>query len=327
MLASGVPSPLPMHIPDGFLSVAVAVICWVLASVGVGVSLWRSGKTLGARQVPLMGVLAAFIFAAQMLNFTVAGGTSGHLIGGALAAILLGPWAAILTMTTVVGIQALVFQDGGLLVMGANVLNMAIIAPLVAYGVYRGVMALAGGRRWGLFVGGFAAAWLSVVVAAVATSIQLAFSRTSLFGVALPAMAGVHVLIGIGEGLITVGALAFVAAARRDLLQPEGKAIKGFGWAVVGLVIALGVTLFAPLASEHPDGLERVAEDLGFIDLALDAPYEIIPDYALPGIAEGSPVATILAGVVGVLIVAIVGLGIAFAVVRLRRRSALQEVE
>ncbi|MBN1812444.1 MAG: energy-coupling factor ABC transporter permease [Anaerolineae bacterium] len=324
-----------MHIPDGFLSVAVAVICWVLAVVGVGVSLWRSGKTLGARQVPLMGVLAAFIFAAQMLNFTVAGGTSGHMIGGALAAILLGPWAAILTMTTVVGIQALVFQDGGLLVMGANILNMGIISVLVAYGVYRGVMVLAGGRRWGLFVGGFAAAWLSVVVAAVATSVQLAFSGTSPLGVALPAMAGVHVLIGIGEGLITVGALAFVAAARRDLVpalggvegRPSGRPVRGLGWTAVGLVIALAVTLFAPLASEHPDGLERVAEDLGFIDLALDAPYEIIPDYALPGISEESPMATILAGIVGVLIVAIVGFGIAFAVVRLRQRTAPQEVK
>jgi cobalt/nickel transport system permease protein len=327
MLASGFPSPEPMHIPDGFLSVAVAVICWVLAAVGVGVSLWRSGKTLGPRQVPLMGVLAAFIFAAQMLNFTVAGGTSGHLIGGALAAILLGPWAAILTMTTVVGIQALVFQDGGLLVMGANILNMGIIAVLVAYGVYRGVMALAGARRWGLFVGGFAAAWLSVVIAAVACAVQLVFSGNSPLGVALPAMAGVHVLIGIGEGLITVGALAFVAAARRDLLQPEGKAIKGFGWAAVGLIIALAVTLFAPLASEHPDGLERVAEDLGFIDRALDAPYQIIPDYALPGITAESPLATILAGIVGVLIVTVVGLGIAFAVVRLRQRAVPQDVE
>jgi cobalt/nickel transport system permease protein len=275
----------------------------------------------------LMGVLAAFIFAAQMLNFTVAGGTSGHLIGGALAAILLGPWAAILTMTTVVGIQALVFQDGGLLVMGANTLNMGVIAVLVAYGVYRGVMVLAGEQRWGLFVGGFAAAWLSVVIASVAAAVELAFSGTSPLGVALPAMVGVHVLIGIGEGLITVGALAFVAAARRDLLQPEGKAIKGFGWAAVGLIIALAVTLFAPLASEHPDGLERVAEDLGFIDRALDAPYQIIPDYALPGVAAESPLATILAGIVGVLIVAVVGLGIAFAVVRLRQRAVPQDVE
>jgi cobalt/nickel transport system permease protein len=164
-----------------------------------------------------------------------------------------------------------------------------------------------------------------VVISAVATAVQLVFSGTSPLGVALPAMAGVHVLIGIGEGLITVGALAFVAAARRDLIEPSDKPIRGLGWAVIGLVIALAVTLFAPLASAHPDGLERVAEDLGFIDLALDAPYEIIPDYVLPGVAQGSPVATILAGVVGVLIVAIIGLGIAFVISWLRRRSTAQE--
>lgn len=326
MLASDIlPFPPLMHIPDGFLSVAISVICWALTAAVVGVSLWRSGNTLGGRQVPLMGVLAAFIFATQMLNFTVAGGTSGHLIGGALAAILLGPWAAILTMTTVISIQALVFQDGGLLVMGANILNMAIIAPLVAYGTYRGVMAVAGARRWGLFVGGFVAAWLSVVVSAVATAVQLAFSGTSPLGVALPAMAGVHALIGIGEGLITVGALAFVATARRDLLQQKAQPAKGLGWAAIGLGIALMVTLLAPLASEHPDGLERVAEDLGFIGRAQDAPYQVIPDYVLPGISEESPLATILAGIVGALVVAGIGFGVAFMVARLRRRTVLQE--
>ena len=319
-------SPSTLHIPDGFLSILISVLFWICTIGMVGVAVNKTNDSLGEKQIPLMGVMAAFIFAAQMLNFPVAGGTSGHLIGGALAAILLGPWAGILTMTTVVAIQALLFQDGGLLVMGANILNMGIVSTVVAYGVYRGIMSLARGQRWGLFVGGLVAAWASVVISAVATAVQLAFSGISPLNVALPAMAGVHVLIGIGEGLVTVGALAFVAAARRDLLQPEGKAIKGFGWAVVGLVIALAVTLFAPLASEHPDGLERVAEDLGFIDLALGAPYEIIPDYALPGISEGSPMATILAGIVGVLIVAIIGLGVAFAVVRLRRQAASQEV-
>jgi cobalt/nickel transport system permease protein len=317
LLSTVIPSPSPMHIPDGFLSLGVSLVCWALAIVGVGVALWRSREALGERQVPLMGVLAAFIFAAQMLNFTVAGGTSGHLIGGALAAILLGPWAGILAMTTVVAIQALLFQDGGLLVMGANILNMGIVAALVGYGVYRGVRALARGQRWGLFVGGFAAAWSSVVIAAVATAVQLVFSGTSPLGVVLPAMAGVHVLIGVGEGLITVGALALLAAVRRDLLEPASEATGGLRWAAVGLVLALAVTLLAPLASPHPDGLERVAEDRGFIETAQDAPYEIIPDYVLPGIPDEA-VATIGAGVVGTLIVA----GVAFAAARLRRQAA-----
>ena len=322
MLASRVLfSPVPLHIPDGLLSLGVALVCWMLAVVGVGLSLRRSGKTMGERQAPLMGVLAAFIFAAQMLNFTVAGGTSGHLIGGALAAILLGPWAGILTMTTVVAIQALLFQDGGLLVMGANILNMGIISTLVAYGVYRGAAALARGRRWGLFVGGFAAAWVSVVVSAVATAVQLAFSDTSPLGLALPAMAGVHALIGIGEGLITVGALSFVAAARRDLLEPSGATTGGVRWVVVGLAVAVAVVLLAPLASPHPDGLERVAADAGFAEAAQDAPYEIIPDYVLPGISNEA-LATIAAGVVGVMVVA----GAAFAVARMRRQAAPQSV-
>jgi len=311
------PAPNPMHIPDGFLGLAVSLVCWILAALGVGMALWRSREAMGERQVPLMGVLAAFIFAAQMLNFTVAGGTSGHLIGGALAAILLGPWAGILTMTTVVAIQALLFQDGGLLVMGANILNMGIIATLVGYGLYRAALAVARGRRWGLFVGGFAAAWASVVIASVACAVQLAFSGTSPLGLALPAMVGVHVLIGTGEGLITVGALAFVAGVRRDLLEPAEAATGSLRWASVGLVVALAVVLLAPLASPHPDGLERVAEDAGFIEVAKDAPYEIIPDYVLPGIPNEA-LATIAAGIVGTLIVA----GVAFAVARLRRQTA-----
>ena len=127
MLTSRVlPSPDPMHIPDGFLSLWVSLVCWGIAIAGVAIALRRSRLTMDERQVPLMGVLAAFVFAAQMLNFAVAGGTSGHLIGGALSAILLGPWAGILVMTTVVAIQALLFQDGGILMMGANITNMAI---------------------------------------------------------------------------------------------------------------------------------------------------------------------------------------------------------
>jgi cobalt/nickel transport system permease protein len=315
------PAPAPLHIPDGFLSLGVSLVCWVLTIIGVGLALQRSGKDVGERQVPLMGVLAAFIFAAQMLNFTVAGGTSGHLIGGALAAVLLGPWAGILTMTTVVAIQALLFQDGGLLVMGANILNMGIISTLVAYGAYRGIMRLAGRQRWGLFVGGFVSAWFSVVISAVATAIQLAFSGTSPLALALPAMAGVHVLIGIGEGLITVGALSFVATARRDLLEPASVASGGLRWAAVGLVIALAVTLLAPFASPNPDGLERVAEDLGFVASVEGSRYEIIPDYVLPGIPNEA-LATVAAGLVGTLIVA----GIAFGIARLRRQAAHRSV-
>ncbi len=318
LLSQTLPAPTSMHIPDGFLNLAVILVCWVIAAAGVGMALWRSRQALGERQVPLMGVLAAFIFAAQMLNFTVAGGTSGHLIGGTLAAVLLGPWAGILTMTTVIGIQALLFQDGGLLVMGANITNMAIIATLVGYGVYQGIRLLAGERRWGLPVAAFVAAWVSVVVPAVACAIELGFSGTSPIGIALPAMAGVHALIGIGEGLITAGALALVAVVRPDLVgQGRAAAAGGFRWTAAGLVVALLLTLLSPLASPHPDGLERVAENLGFIGAAQSAPYEVIPDYVFPGISNEA-LATIAAGAAGTLLV----FGIAVAIAALYRRRA-----
>lgn len=310
------PTPVPMHIPDGFLSLGVALIGWIVAIVGVGLALWRSREALGERQVPLMGVLAAFIFAAQMLNFTVAGGTSGHLIGGALAAILLGPWAGILTMTTVVAVQALLFQDGGLLVMGANITNMAVVACLVGYGVYRGVRLLVGERGWSLLVSGFAAAWTSVMAAAVACAVELGFSGTSPIGIALPAMAGIHALIGIGEGLITVGALALISRVRPDLVEMgQAGSAGGFRWALTGLVVALVLTLLSPLASPHPDGLERVAEDLGFIEAAQEAPFEVIPDYVFPGLSNEA-LATIVAGIVGTIIV----FGLAVGVAALYRR-------
>jgi cobalt/nickel transport system permease protein len=207
-----------MHIPDGFLSTGVSVAAWAGSAGGLGYALKQVNKTLGERQVPLMGVTAAFIFAAQMLNFTVIGGTSGHLLGGALAAILLGPWAGMLVLTSVLVIQALLFQDGGLLALGANILNMAVIGVLVGWAAYRLLYRLLGSRPWAVFVSGFVAGWLSVVLASLAAAVELAMSGTLAWQIVIPAMGGIHALIGIGEGLITVGVLAFLRVARPDLL-------------------------------------------------------------------------------------------------------------
>ncbi len=322
MLRSDIfPSPSPLHIPDGFLSMGVLIVCWILSIIGIGVALVRTRRALGERQVPVMGVLAAFIFAAQMLNFTIAGGTSGHFLGAALAAILLGPWAAMLTMTTVIAIQALLFQDGGLLALGGNILNMAVIGPIVAYGFYRGVRTLLGNRRGSTLVAGFVAAWVSIVVAAVACAMELGFSGTSPIGISLPAMAGIHALIGIGEGLITVGALALVLTTRPDLVEAERAPVPaGMRWVWGGLAIAIVLTLLSPLASPHPDGLERVAEDLGFIERAQEPLYEVIPDYVFPGIPNEA-LATIAAGIVGTLIVYGIAVGLA-ALFRRREQVA-----
>jgi len=308
-------APVAMHIPDGFISVMVAIVFWVLSSLGILVALRNVNRELGEREVPLMGVLAAAIFAGQMLNFSVTGGTSGHLLGAALATIILGPWAAVLVMTSVVSIQALIFQDGGVLALGANLFNMAIVGVAVSYFVYRTVIRFTRQDRAGIFVAGFAAAWFSIFVSSLSAALQLALSGTSPANIAVPAMAGIHALIGIGEGLITVGALAFIYAARRDLLklaspQPGGSRAVWVG----GMLLAVLLVVLSPLASSHPDGLEWVAGQKGFLNSAQGPIYKIIPDYLLPGV-HNEALATVLAGIIGVLIVA----GVAFGMAYLRR--------
>jgi cobalt/nickel transport system permease protein len=295
-----------MHIPDGFLSAPVSILMWMVAILGVGYALLRVSRDLDERKVPLMGVMAAAIFAGQMLNFSVTGGTSGHLLGAALAAIVLGPWAAVLVLTCVVSTQALLFQDGGLLALGANIVNMALVGVVVGYAVYLTVRKLAGATRWGILLGGFVAGWFSIMTAALFCALQLAASGTSPANIAVPTMGAIHALIGVGEGLITSGALALLYTARRDLLTARpGQVVGGRGVWIGGLVVAVVLAILSPLASAHPDGLEWVAEQRGFLEAAQDAPYSIIPDYVFPGIAN-EKLATIVAGMVGLVTVFVV---------------------
>jgi cobalt/nickel transport system permease protein len=242
-------------------------------------------------------------------------------------------------MTAVVGLQALLFQDGGLVVLGINLLNMSIMSVLAGYGAYW-VFRKLGTSFKHLMIGGFIAAWVSVVIAAASTALMLGMSGTTPLALALPAMTGVHMLIGIGEGLITVFALSFIHAARPALLQAPAKsadshtgmetgatAERSFGvrWWVLGYIVAVAVTLLAPLASGSPDGLERVAEDSGFIERAQGAPYAIIADYVVPGI-QNEALATILAGIIGVTVVYVMvagGLYGLFTLYRHRRRASL----
>jgi cobalt/nickel transport system permease protein len=207
-----------MHIPDGFLNIATVATTYAVSTGGIGYALRQARKKLADKHVPLMGIMAAFIFAAQMLNFPIIGGTSGHLIGAALAAILLGPWAAVLIMTCVLIAQSLIFQDGGLLALGANILNMGIIASISGYYLYRLITGIMGTTRQGIRFGSFIAAWGSVVFASIACAIELWVSGIVSIHVVLPAMAGWHAIIGIGEGLITVAVLSLVMATRADLL-------------------------------------------------------------------------------------------------------------
>ncbi len=307
-------SPVAMHIPDGFLSLAISIICWTVTIILDGIAISRTNKSLGERQVPLMGIMAAFIFAAQMINFPVAGGTSGHLLGGALAAITLGPWAAMLVMTSVIIVQGLLFQDGGLIVMGANILNMGLLTVIIGYGLYRAAFGRSQGVK--LWVAGIAA-WLSVMAGALLTSLELWLSGTAKLSIIIPAMLGVHALIGLGEALITVSALSFIFRTRPDLLGEGSASVKGGrGWILAGVLVALTVVLLSPLASVNPDGLNRVAMNLGFFNTAHFASGPLA-GYKIPFLGN-TPVSKIAAGAIGLLVV----LGLAFLAGRALQRKS-----
>ncbi|MBI0584642.1 MAG: energy-coupling factor ABC transporter permease [Methanomassiliicoccus sp.] len=193
---------------------------WVVALIGLGLMFWRMGKRLDERTMPMMAILAAGIFVAQMLNFPVGGGTTGHLIGAALATILLGPYAAMLIITAILTIQCLVFGDGGVTSLGLNILNMAIIAPLVTYGI----MTLFGARN--RVTATPVAAWASVFFAAAVCAAELALSYSisgGAYGItgtlAFPAMMGYHALIGIGEAAVTTGVVLFLSKVSPEMLK------------------------------------------------------------------------------------------------------------
>jgi cobalt/nickel transport system permease protein len=207
-----------MHIPDGFLDPGVAAATGVMAGGAVAIGLRKAEATFDERRAPLLGVTAAFVFAAQMLNFPVAGGTSGHVLGAALAAILLGPWLACLVLAVVLLVQAFLFADGGVSALGANVLNMGVVGALGA-GLVMGVAMRVLPRTRRAFLGATAvASWLAVVAGAIACSFELALSGTVPLGTVLPAMVGVHALIGVGEAVVTVAAVSAVLASRPDLV-------------------------------------------------------------------------------------------------------------
>ena len=200
-----------MHVPDGFLSLPVILVTWVIAIGLIAISLKRAQTDYQERAVPLMGVCAAFIFAAQMINFPIPGGTSGHLLGGTLAAALLGPWAGSLVMAVVFIVQGTLFQDGGLTALGANIFNMGLIGTFGGYYLYKAIrFAIGRDKLQGVLVGVAVAAWTSVVVASIVCAFELALSGTVPLAVALTAMASWHVLIGIGEAVISVIALSFI---------------------------------------------------------------------------------------------------------------------
>lgn len=210
-----------MHAPDGFIDGPTSLAMGVVAAGGVGVCLRRAGQELEEAQVPLAGLTAAFVFAVQMLNFPVASGTSGHLLGGVLAAVLVGPWTGASCVTVVVAVQALLFADGGLTALGFNVVNMALVTALGGYLVFVALRRVLPRTRSGVAVASGLAAGVGVVLSSLAFSLQYAVGGTggADAGTVTAAMVGVHVLIGIGEGVITALTVSAVLASRPDLVH------------------------------------------------------------------------------------------------------------
>jgi cobalt/nickel transport system permease protein len=207
------------HIPDGFLSNTLNAATFVISAGACAYGVKRVNRNFGEREVPLMGVTAAFIFAAQMINFPVAGGTSGHFLGAVFSSVLLGPWASLTIMTIVLVVQCLGFADGGLTAIGSNIFNMGVMGALGGYGVFISVYVLLRKSRKGFFIALAISSWCSIMMGACAAAIELAISGTSPLKVALPAMAGTHALIGIGEAIITTTAVSLILKTRPDLVR------------------------------------------------------------------------------------------------------------
>jgi cobalt/nickel transport system permease protein len=309
----------PMHIPDAVLDPRVAMVTGALGAAGFLYALGAVERRLKERTTPLMGMMAAFVFAAQMVNFPVGPGVSGHLLGGVLAALLLGPWAGAVVIGAVLIVQCFLFGDGGLTALGANFLNMGLVGSVGGYAIYAPIRRALGGQR-GVLVAAMVAAWFAVLLAAGCCAVELAATTgRSQFIPVLAWMALVHAAIGLGEAVITGLVVRFILQTRPDLifvdskdaLDPEfaGSALPA-RWAstiLAGLGVALAVAVFlSPLASEFPDGLEFVGQRIGFLhDTPAASPLPVpMPDYQLPlpGIAHVK-IATAAAGVVGTLAV------------------------
>lgn len=307
-----------MHVPDHVLNDGTAVGAAVISLGAVGYAMWRSRRALDREKLLMTAGVTAFVFAAQMINYPVAAGTSGHLIGAALAVVLLGPWLALLSMSTVLVVQALVFADGGVTALGVNVLLMAVVPVFVSAGVVVASGALRGGRRRVTVASGIAAALSVPVAAAVFSGLYLIGGSTPVSaGDLLVAMSGVHMLIGVGEALITALVIALVAnlapgalwAGRPVAARPASRRAVARG--LIGAGFAL--TVLAVAGSSAPDGLESVGLTFGFAS-GVGAGWAPLADY---GSGMGLPVT--LAGIVGV------GLCLAAsaAILRLSAGSAL----
>lgn len=290
-----------MHIPDGYLDLRIALTFFVLTIAVLGYSLM---KLRGERLTSLFGIVSAAIFAAQMLNWPIPGGTSAHFVGGSLAGILLGPFAGCVSMAIVLTIQTLVFNDGGITAWGANVWNMAVVNVFVGYYVYKAL------QRFGKGFASFLAGWIGITLAAIFAGIELGLSTSFAYGltITVPVMGLWHAALGVVEGAITAGVVGYIAAHRSDVL--EKKEVGKVPYVVIGIMIALS-PIFAYLAElvEYSEPLENAAEMLGLEEESINP--GIFPDYTIPGLDPY--LGTFLSGAIGVLIVLLLSFVVKYA--------------
>ncbi len=337
-----------MHVPDGFINAPVSAAAGALAAAAVAVSLRAARRELDERTAPLAGLVAAFVFAVQMLNFPVAAGTSGHLLGGALAAILVGPFTGVLCLSVVLLLQGVLFADGGLTALGVNITVMAVVTTAVAHPLFRGLVKVLPRGRRPATAAAFTAALVSVPAAAAAFTLLYAVGGTTdvAFGKVATAMIGVHVLIGIGEAAITALTVGAVLAVRPDLVRgargltaPVALRVRGELVTVpaaapaparprrtlwgAGLAVSLVLAGFVSYyASTEPDGLEKVAADQGFDkkEREHDAKGSPLADYGVEDVADAR-LSGGLAGVIGVGVTVVAGTAV-FWTARRRRTPA-----
>jgi cobalt/nickel transport system permease protein len=333
-----------MHMADALLSPMVGASMWAIAAGTIAYSSRKVAKAIDDRRIPLMGILGAFVFAAQMINFTIPGtGSSGHIGGGLLLAILLGPHAAFLTLASVLIVQALFFADGGLLALGCNIVNLGLFPCFIAYPLFYQKMVGDGAVRGRVITVAIIAAVIGLQFGSLSVVAQTVFSGvTELpFLTFAMVMQPIHLAIGVVEGVATAAVVLFIATARPDilqsttLLQTGEKSLRRVFVALL-LVTLLTGGFLSWYASEMPDGLEwSIAQVTGSDELETPAgstytvaeevqqKTAVMPDYALPGGAEDSRAGTTLSGLIGSLLVLLMTSGGAYL---LRRRSRKEPV-
>ena len=295
-----------MHVPDGFINAQVSVATGVI-SLGTLWAYVRNAKNLVAdKLIALTGMMSALIFVLQMINFPIAAGTSGHLLGGALAVIVLGPSLGIICISIVVVIQSLLFADGGLSALGVNVLNMAIITSLTGWLTITFWKKLFGDSQFTLISGSVIAGLLSVVFSSIAFVMEYAIGGTVSvpLGSVLIAMISTHLFIGLGEGIITALIISLLLRVRSDLVYANTKKDKSNNLSTsygIFIVLILSLTLITPYASSSPDGLESVASNFGFEET--DGVVLLLEDYGISSV-NNNFISTILSALLGILSIA-----------------------